>query len=359
MNAIQPLTPADCDLRDFRRLPFDVVRVLDSDTFALLDAVDFKASFALWCKAWHQVPAASLPDDDRVLARLACLSLSDWQAARPRVLASWRLCTDGRFYHPVVAEMALEALLERIDAALKGGAGNARRWGSAYDRDGMLTRRLDVAARLLALNPSAKIKQPPGERKLTNDRTATENDRTATPEPSPRIAKPSQPNGNGNGNGIDSDSSLRSESESVESLTRAGTAFDRKTWFETLAAAAGPGLADPAKAPSLITGAAELDAWANAGVDLTFDAVPTIVALTAKARADPIASWGWFRRAVLKAHATRTADLAADLANANETAKAEKNARSERPPSRNAESASALDGVLKTRKAREGRESPG
>jgi uncharacterized protein YdaU (DUF1376 family) len=151
-------------------MPLDVVRVIDSDTFALLDAADFKAAFALWCKAWHQVPSGSVPDDDRILARFAGLSLAEWQGARGRILESWTLCDDGRFYHPVVAEKALAALIERLDAALKGGAGNQRRWGSAFDRDGLLDKRGDVVARLLRVNPSAKVKPAPGERKVTNDR---------------------------------------------------------------------------------------------------------------------------------------------------------------------------------------------
>jgi hypothetical protein len=67
-------------------MPMDVVRLLDSDLFALSTGDEFKAALALWCKAWLQVPAASLPDDDRVLAiypALECAGKScvKWRSA--------------------------------------------------------------------------------------------------------------------------------------------------------------------------------------------------------------------------------------------------------------------------------------
>lgn len=106
-----PLTPADLDLRDFPYMPLDVVRLRDSDLMALTTAEGFRAAVGLWCAAWHQVPAASLPSDDRVLCHLAGFGrdMASWQAVRDEALRGFVLCSDGRFYHTVIAEKAIEA----------------------------------------------------------------------------------------------------------------------------------------------------------------------------------------------------------------------------------------------------------
>ncbi|WP_171907303.1 DUF1376 domain-containing protein [Burkholderia plantarii] len=108
-----PLTPADCDLTGYRWMPLDVVRVIDSDTFGLSTGDEFKTAFRLWAKSWLQVPAASLPEDDRLLAHLAGLDLQRWKKQRAIALRGWILCSDGRLYHPVIAEKAIEAMGKR------------------------------------------------------------------------------------------------------------------------------------------------------------------------------------------------------------------------------------------------------
>ena len=110
-----PLTPADCDLTGYRWMPLDVIRVIDSDTFGISTGDEFKTAFRLWAKCWQQVPAASLPDDDRVLAHLAGLSenLPKWKKVRDVALRGFVKCSDGRLYHPVIAEKAIEAMGKR------------------------------------------------------------------------------------------------------------------------------------------------------------------------------------------------------------------------------------------------------
>lgn len=106
-----PLTPADCDLRDFQHMQLDVVRLRDSDLAAMESPEACWAAVLLWCASWHQVPAASLPDDDRVLANLAGYGrvVKEWMRVRSGALRGWAKCSDGRLYHPVVAEKANEA----------------------------------------------------------------------------------------------------------------------------------------------------------------------------------------------------------------------------------------------------------
>jgi hypothetical protein len=76
----------------------------------------FRCGFLLWCAAWHQVPAASIPDDDIELAQLAGFgrAISEWLKVRDEALQGWVMCSDGRWYHPVVAEKALEAWESRL-----------------------------------------------------------------------------------------------------------------------------------------------------------------------------------------------------------------------------------------------------
>lgn len=114
-----PLTPPDCDLTGYRWMPLDVVRVIDSDTFGLSTGDEFKTAFRLWAKSWLQVPAASLPDDDRLLAHLAGLELPAWKKRKVISLRGFIKCSDGRLYHPVIAEKALEAMSKREGYAVK------------------------------------------------------------------------------------------------------------------------------------------------------------------------------------------------------------------------------------------------
>lgn len=118
-----PMTPPDCDLRGLGYMPLDVVRLVDSDLFALSTGDEFKCALTLWCKSWLQVPAASLPDDDRILAHLSSAGMS-WQIVRDMALRGWVKCSDGRLYHPVVAEKALTAWKQRL---MQRGKAN-KRW---------------------------------------------------------------------------------------------------------------------------------------------------------------------------------------------------------------------------------------
>lgn len=107
----EPLTPVDCDLRDFAFMPLDVLRLRDSDLAIQASGEEFRCAVLLWCASWHQSPAASLPDDDATLSALAGFgrAIREWKRVRAGALRGWVLCNDGRLYHPVVAEKALDA----------------------------------------------------------------------------------------------------------------------------------------------------------------------------------------------------------------------------------------------------------
>lgn len=111
----EPLTAPDCDLRDFHYMPLDVVRLRDSETSVLLTPGEFRAAILLWCASWHQVPAASIPNDDRLLAMLAGFGRyrKGWAQVKAGAIRGFIECNDGRLYHPVVAEKANEAFQSR------------------------------------------------------------------------------------------------------------------------------------------------------------------------------------------------------------------------------------------------------
>ena len=106
-----PLTPPDCDLRDFQFMPLEVARVRRSKQWLLAkrDPEIGFYSINLWMMAWHEVPSGSLEDDDDVLADAAMCDPRKWPKIRDRVLRGWVKCADGRLYHSVVAEKALDS----------------------------------------------------------------------------------------------------------------------------------------------------------------------------------------------------------------------------------------------------------
>ena len=106
-------------------MPLDVVRLIDSDLFALSTGDEFKAAVALWCKSWLQLPAGSLPKDDRVLAHLS-LTGSRWPKVKSMALRGWIECSDGRLYHAVVAAKACDAWEHRKAQRARAN----KRWGN-------------------------------------------------------------------------------------------------------------------------------------------------------------------------------------------------------------------------------------
>lgn len=107
----EPLVPSEVDLREFAYIQIDIVRLFNSEFHARASDSEWRAGMTLWLKSFHQVPAGSIPDDDVALARLAEFGrdLKAWKKVREMALYRWKRCSDGRLYHPVVAEKAIEA----------------------------------------------------------------------------------------------------------------------------------------------------------------------------------------------------------------------------------------------------------
>lgn len=103
-----PLVPPDADLRHFPAMYLDIISLQNSETWALADGWQAKACMNLWMRAWHQVPAGSIPKDERILASWA--GVPDWQHVREIALRGFVECSDGRLYHRTICEQVIKAM---------------------------------------------------------------------------------------------------------------------------------------------------------------------------------------------------------------------------------------------------------
>lgn len=126
----EPLVAIETDLRAFEYMPLKVAALRDSDLAAKATGEEFRAAVLLWCAAWHQLPAASLPNDDHLLAHLIGMGRDQkaWRKVKSMALRGFILCSDGRLYHPVIADIANKSFkTKRRDDNRTRNATEARR----------------------------------------------------------------------------------------------------------------------------------------------------------------------------------------------------------------------------------------
>lgn len=129
-----PLTPPDCDLRDFRFTPIFRSRLFGSSFHARATDSEWRAGVTLWLKSYDQVPAGSLPDDDIDLCRIAELGrdMKSWKKIREGALHGWIKCKDDRLYHHVVAENVLEAWRSKLEQRWRTECGRIKKHNQRY-----------------------------------------------------------------------------------------------------------------------------------------------------------------------------------------------------------------------------------
>lgn len=218
-----PLTPPDLDLRDFPYLPIDIGRLFGSQFHAIASDAEWRAGLILWLKSYHQVPAASLPDDDVALARLAEFGrdVRGWKKVRNVALRGWVLCDDGRLYHPVVAEKALVAWIGMLGKRRFSDIGNAKRWKIAFDSTEIDNKIATAAGLLSNFNPKSSALNKKFVVEAIRNPGGTKFDPVGTPEGSAE----STPDGNAVGNAYGSPADdpaafLRKDVEDVEDVER-------------------------------------------------------------------------------------------------------------------------------------------
>jgi hypothetical protein len=143
-----PFVPPEVDLNGYEFMPLYGERLRTSAHNSRCSDAEYRASINIWWSSWMQVPAASLPQDDAELCRLADLGrdLKTWLKVKPYVMRNFVLCNDGRFYHRFLSVLALDAWAQRVKARVKGKQGAAKRWSShrknvpePVDKDGRAT----------------------------------------------------------------------------------------------------------------------------------------------------------------------------------------------------------------------------
>ena len=107
----ESLVPEAVDVSTFPWAPVRLKFFVDTTLSVHPDAEPFRALVLLMVKAWEQVPAMTLPDDDRLLASWAGFGrdIEAWAAVREDVMAGWVHCSDGRMHHPEFSRWALQS----------------------------------------------------------------------------------------------------------------------------------------------------------------------------------------------------------------------------------------------------------
>jgi hypothetical protein len=131
-----PLVPAEVDLSDFPFMPLMIARLKQSRAWLICKRRPEMAFYLinLWTASWHNRPAASLEDDDLVLADLAMCSDEVWTRVRADALRGWVKCSDGRLYHPVIAEQAMAAWERKVAQRNRTAAATAARAAKHAER---------------------------------------------------------------------------------------------------------------------------------------------------------------------------------------------------------------------------------
>jgi hypothetical protein len=135
-----PLVHADCDCRDLDGFMLNVERLMASELLALATHEEIAAAVLLWCRAWKQLPAASLPDDDRVNAAFAKLPIAKFKKSKEAIMRGFVKCSDGRLYHTFLSTEAMRAF-ERKKAFQNKRETDAKRlkkWRASHNGNGNL-----------------------------------------------------------------------------------------------------------------------------------------------------------------------------------------------------------------------------
>lgn len=351
-----PLTPADCNLQAFRDMPLDTVRMRGSDLLTEESAEAIVAALHLWMAAWHQVPAASLPDNDRALAKAAGYgrSVEAWMAVRDGALRGFVRCSDGRIYHRVLAEKANDAWDKRL----------RYEWAKAGDRHRKAQKKLPEAERTEfqefddwkagrpipaaspPRQPSLPLEQPqdfqrndphfPAEQSSERahahtERACTERARTGASTVPDELSDGNTDTFQRNGAAIPAENALKGrEGKGNESITlpdppsshahaRTGAKpmpepdkpsrlddTNLQALFDAVCEAAG---FNPVSPGQIDLAYAKVQAWRDAGIDFDEVVVPTIRHTVANS-SDPTRTLGRFDKAIRHEHARRGAKAA-------------------------------------------------
>ena len=99
----------DIDVQCLPYMPLQVERLRKSKAWLRCKRKPELAFYMvnLWMRAWHEIPAGSIEDDDDVLADAAMASPDEWQRLKDDILHGWER-REGRIWHSTVTEIAAD-----------------------------------------------------------------------------------------------------------------------------------------------------------------------------------------------------------------------------------------------------------
>lgn len=200
-----PLVGAEVDLRDFAFMPLDVQRLRDSDLTSDETPEACWAAVLLWCAAWHQVPAASIPASDQWQAK-QCGYVAQgrvspsWKRVRKGALRGWVECSDGRLYHPVVAEKALDAWRSKLLQRWKTEASRVKKHNQRHDLQGPAAVQMPDFERWIDMGcPQGHALPVPGDKPPVSTGTGVDGPREVPGETASKGQRQGQRQGQGQG----------------------------------------------------------------------------------------------------------------------------------------------------------------
>lgn len=107
----EPLIPAEVNMGGNDWFPLYFGRLRKSRWWRRASDVARARNVMLWGEAYSAETAGSLPDDDDELAEAAGYGLdaAAFRAVKAEIMEPWTLCSDGRWYHPMLCQVAMEA----------------------------------------------------------------------------------------------------------------------------------------------------------------------------------------------------------------------------------------------------------
>lgn len=106
-----PLVPLECNMAGNDWFPFYFQRVRKSKWWRRASDLARARNIMLWGEAYQSTPAGSMPDDDDDLAEAAGfgMDIDAFLAVKDEIMSPWTMCSDGRWYHPTLCEVVMEA----------------------------------------------------------------------------------------------------------------------------------------------------------------------------------------------------------------------------------------------------------
>jgi hypothetical protein len=262
-------------------MPLHVARLRDSDLAGEESAEACWYAVLLWAASWHQIPAASLPNNEAILTKLLGLGkdVRTFRKHRAAALRGFIKCDDGRLYHPVVAEQALTAWDGKLH----------QRWRTECARIKKQNQRTESNDLLPTFD---EFMQASGFHVLDPGPACVPGDIAKCPS----------------GNEVQ-EKGIGKEIPLV-GVVSAG-ANDPDDWPEgkatdhaKLLSAIDPHL-DPAKCQGLVTSLGEVARWRQIGASWDLDIIPAVVHRASRRNAPTAATWKFFSPAIERSLADR------------------------------------------------------